>query len=129
MSAKSCFGLQHGHVGVVQVQEGLQVGELVPLPQFVQACVREGDAVAFREGKDQFRLQGAFDVQVQFGYRQDPGRDSVVRTSALRFRARRATRKVIHPVRIIPEWPPPASEHGPHHETEISRFDNAAPMF
>jgi hypothetical protein len=33
------LSLQHGHVGVVQVEEGLQVRELVPRPQLIQ--VRE----------------------------------------------------------------------------------------
>ena len=60
------LGLQHGHVGVVQVQEGLQVRELVARAQLVQVRVGQLDPVAFRQGEDQLRLQGSLDVQVEF---------------------------------------------------------------
>ncbi|MNI84312.1 hypothetical protein D3C73_1412040 [compost metagenome] len=64
------LGLQDGHVGVVEVQERLQVSELVLFPEFLNVFVRQFDAVSFGQGKDQLWLESPFDVQVQFGNRR-----------------------------------------------------------
>jgi hypothetical protein len=58
---------QHAGAGVVDVQEGLQVGEGVSLAQVLDAAVRQGHAIALRQLEDQFGLQRAFDVDMQFG--------------------------------------------------------------
>ena len=62
--------LQHGHVGVVQVQEGLQVGELIACAQLVQVRIGKLDSVPFRQGEDQLRFQRPLDVEVQLRHRQ-----------------------------------------------------------
>ncbi len=65
--------LQHGHVGVVQVQEGLQVRELVARAQLLQVRVGQFDPVAFRQREDQLRFQRSFNMQVQFRDREREG--------------------------------------------------------
>ncbi|CAM5677551.1 hypothetical protein SFUMM280S_08902 [Streptomyces fumanus] len=77
------FGAQNGRQRVVQVQEGLEVGEAVRLAQGVRVGVREGDTVAGGQLESQLRLQGAFDVQVQFRYGQ--GHQRMVRRFHRRF--------------------------------------------
>lgn len=64
------LGLQHSHIGVVKVQERLQIREFVAGAQFVQVCIRQPDSVAFRERKDQVGLKRSLDMQVEFRDRQ-----------------------------------------------------------
>jgi hypothetical protein len=64
---------QHREVGVVDVQEGLQVGEVgVARRQLRRIGRRQPHAVALREGNEQVGLEGALDVQVELGQRQHP---------------------------------------------------------
>ena len=53
--------------GVVDVEEALQVGEGIGRTQGFDAGVAQRDAVALRQGEDQFRLQRALNVHVQLG--------------------------------------------------------------
>ncbi len=77
------LGAQDGHQLVVQVQEGLEVGEAVGLAQGAGVGVGQGDTVAVGQLEGQLRFQGAFDVQVQFGYGQ--GHQCIVRRPHRRF--------------------------------------------
>lgn len=56
--------------GVVEVQEGLQVAEGVGRPGGLDAGPGQGHAVLLGQGEHHFRLQAAFDVQMQFGLGQ-----------------------------------------------------------
>ena len=64
------LGAQHVGAGVVKVEEFLQVVEGVGLAQGLDVVPGQGDAVALGEGEQQLRLQGTFQVQVQFGLGQ-----------------------------------------------------------
>src|SRR5450830_1809308 len=59
-------GAQHVGALVIEVEEFLQVVEGIGLAQGVHIVPRQGDLVAFGQGKQQLRLQRAFQVQVQF---------------------------------------------------------------
>ncbi len=61
------LGPQHRHQRVVQVEERLQVAERVRPPQLLGVRERQLHAVAPGERERQLGLQGAFDVQVEFG--------------------------------------------------------------
>lgn len=61
---------QHVGASVVEVEEFLQVVEGVGLTQGLDVVPGQGDVVALGEGEQQFRLQGTFQVQVQFGLGQ-----------------------------------------------------------
>ena len=64
------FGLQHGGAGVVEVEKGLQITELVSRSNGLDRLVGKCDAVALGQGEHHFRLQRAFDMQVQLGLGQ-----------------------------------------------------------
>ena len=61
------LGDQHAGAGVVDVQKALQIGEGISAAQFLHAGIGKRHAVALGQRKDQFWLQRAFDVDVQFG--------------------------------------------------------------
>ena len=63
---------QHAGPGIVDVQEALQVGEGIGLAQRLHAGVGQRDAIAPRQREDQFRLERAFDVDVQFSLGHGP---------------------------------------------------------
>jgi hypothetical protein len=69
--------LEDGGQLVVQVEEGLQVLEVVGRAQVADGRVRQRHAVARGQFERQLRLEGAFDVQVQYGFRK--GHRSIVR--------------------------------------------------
>ncbi len=77
------LGPQNGHQLVVQVQKGLQVLEPVRLAEGVRVGVRQGHAVARGELEHELRFQGAFDMQVQFGFGE--GHQSILRLFHTRF--------------------------------------------
>jgi len=58
---------QHGTGGVIDVEERLQVGEHIRAPEGLDRVIWQGDAVAPGQLEHERRLQGALDVQVQFG--------------------------------------------------------------
>ena len=62
---------QHRHVGVVEIQERLQIREFVPRPQLIKICIRKLNPVALGQREDQFGFQGPFNVQVQFSQGHD----------------------------------------------------------
>ena len=64
------LGLQHGSTGVVEVEEGLQIGKLVGGAHFLHRSVRQGDAVLAGEREHHFRLERTLDVQMQLGLGQ-----------------------------------------------------------
>ena len=63
---------QHGGAGVVHVEELLQVREPVCAAQVLDARVGEHDAVLRGEPEGELRLEGALDVDVEFGLGQPP---------------------------------------------------------
>ncbi len=67
------LGAQHGHQRVVEVQEGLEIGEGVGAAQLVLGGVGQRDAVALGEREGQLGLQGALDVQMQLRLGQRRG--------------------------------------------------------
>lgn len=64
------LGAQHGHQRVVEVQEGLEIGEGVGTAQFVLGGVRQLDAIALGEREGQLGFQSALDVQMQLRFGQ-----------------------------------------------------------
>lgn len=77
------LGAEHRHQLVVEVQEGLEVRELVRLAELFGVGVRQGHLVAGGQLERQLRFQGAFDVQVKFGFGE--GHQSIVRPLYRRF--------------------------------------------
>ena len=75
--------LQDLHVGVVEIEEFLQVAEVVPRSQVLDPRIGQADAVAPRQREDQLWLEGPLEVYVQLrprGHRQPP--TSCVRSSS-----------------------------------------------
>ena len=75
--------LQDLHVGVVEIQELLQVAEVVPRSQVLDPRIGQADAVAPCQREDQLWLEGPLEVYVQLrprGHRQPP--TSCVRSSS-----------------------------------------------
>src|SRR5665647_684777 len=75
--------LQDLHVGVVEIQELLQVAEVVPRSQVLDSRIGQADAVAPCQREDQLWLEGPREVYVQLrprGHRQPP--TSCVRSSS-----------------------------------------------
>ena len=67
------LGPQHREVGVVDVEERLQVAEVrVPGGELGRVVGGQRHAVAAGQGDQQVGLERAFDVQVEFGERQHP---------------------------------------------------------
>jgi hypothetical protein len=66
---------QGRHVRVVQVQERLEIVEAIARREVVDIGVRQGDPVALGEPEDGLGFEGAFQVEVQFGFRQRPDGD------------------------------------------------------
>ncbi len=64
------LGTQHVGAGVVEVEEFLQVAEVVGGAQGLDVRPGQGDAMALGQLEQQLGLQGAFQVQVQFGLGQ-----------------------------------------------------------
>ena len=64
------LGDEHGAAGVVEVEEGLEVGEDVGLPHGFDVGVGQVDAVAVGQGEHHLRLERAFDVEVELGLGQ-----------------------------------------------------------
>ncbi len=58
---------QHRGAGVVQIEKGLQIAEIVSGAQSVHRRILERDAVFARQLEGQFRFERAFDMQMQFG--------------------------------------------------------------
>ena len=56
---------KHIRAGVVNVEEGLQIRELVGTAQILNRRIGQRNAVLFRELKRHFRLERAFDMQMQ----------------------------------------------------------------
>ena len=63
------LGDQHAGASVIDIQKALQIAECIGGAQCIDIGVRQADAIALPERKDQLRLQRAFDVDVQFGLR------------------------------------------------------------
>ncbi|EET44348.1 hypothetical protein NEISICOT_01819 [Neisseria sicca ATCC 29256] len=55
---------------VVNIEEGLEVVKIVSAAHGVYIRIGNGNAVASGDGEHQFRLERAFDMDVQFGFRQ-----------------------------------------------------------
>ena len=55
---------------VVNIEEGLEVVKIVSTAHGVHIRIGNGNAVAPGDGEHQFRLERAFDMDVQFGFRQ-----------------------------------------------------------
>ena len=55
---------------VVNIEEGLQVVKIVSAAHGFHIRIGDGNAVAPCDGEHQFRLERAFDMDVQFGFRQ-----------------------------------------------------------
>ncbi len=64
------FDPEHGHAGIVEIQEFLKVAEVIGGAHVVDAVVGQVQAVAPGQRHHQFRLERALYVQVQFGLRQ-----------------------------------------------------------
>lgn len=62
------FMQQHARPGVIDIQKTLKVGKSIGGAQRLDAVIGQGHAVSLRQGKNQFRLQRAFDVHVEFGF-------------------------------------------------------------
>ena len=50
---------------IINIQEGLQIGEFVGFARLCNRLVRQPDVVSFGQRKHHFRLEGALDVQMQ----------------------------------------------------------------
>ena len=61
---------QHLQVGVMQVEERLQVGERIPCPELVEIGGRKPGTVAGGQRQDHLWLQRPLDVHVQLGSRR-----------------------------------------------------------
>jgi hypothetical protein len=61
---------QHAGPGVVDVEEGLQVGEGVGRAQRLDARIGEREPVPLRQRENEFRLERALDVDVELGLGQ-----------------------------------------------------------
>lgn len=64
------LGAQHGHELVVQVQERLKILKLIVCLEIVKISERQADVVTFGQFQGQFRLEGAFDMQMKLRLRQ-----------------------------------------------------------
>ena len=62
------LGAQDRHQGVVEVEEALQVVEEVGVAQLFGVGVGQVHAVAGGEREGQLGFEGAFDVEVEFGF-------------------------------------------------------------
>ena len=60
-------GEQHRHAGVIEFEEILERAETIRLADGVEVRIGQHDTVALGERDHHFGLQGALDVQVQFG--------------------------------------------------------------
>ena len=58
---------QHVGRGIVDVEKGLQAGELISLPQRLDTGIGQHDAVFACQREGQLGLQRTLDMQVQFG--------------------------------------------------------------
>ncbi len=58
---------QNAGACIINVEEGLQIGESIGRAQGFDRRIGQFHAIAFGQGKDQFRLERTLDMDVQFG--------------------------------------------------------------
>ncbi len=91
---------QHPQVGVMQVEERLQVGERIPCPELVEIGGRKPGTVAGGQRQDHLWLQRPLDVHVQLGSRRCRThwhRLTVDPPDVALARSRRSTRSMVSP--------------------------------
>ena len=87
---------QHTGAGVINVQKALQIGERIGGAKRVHAGVRQGHPISLRKLENQLRLQGALNVQMQFGF----GHGTQQRRQSISRNAAEVQSHGLHPFRL-----------------------------
>lgn len=63
-------GLQHREAEIIEIEEGLQIVELISAAYRCGICIRQPQAIALRQREQRVWFKRAFEMHMQFGFRQ-----------------------------------------------------------